>query len=259
MTVFRSNTFRFALVTALAAFVQMPAATAAPSYTVTDLGTLGGTASEPRGINNLGQVVGSAKAAGATSAQATLFGATPAANRALGTLGGSFSYATAVNDSGKVVGLAATAADFAERATLFSTSGNANIDLGTLGGRYSIAKDINASGRVVGWAGNASEQDRATLFDPSGPWNARRRAKQRVVHQRRRSGCGLRADCDQRLPCCAVRHHRRWRQHRPRHPRRRRQPCFRCQQQRAGGRMGQSQWRGRGARNALQHDRRFKC
>src|SRR5438477_9429202 len=74
-------------------------------YAITDLGTLGGTASSATAINNNGQVVGySSLADGST--HAFLYSAGAMVD--LGTLGGATSSPNDINDSGVVVGSSLT-------------------------------------------------------------------------------------------------------------------------------------------------------
>lgn len=75
---------------------------AAQGYSITDLGTLGGTSSEAAGVNNLGEVVGASTTATGVS-HAFLY--RNGLMFDLGTLpGGSDSHATAINDRGDIVG-----------------------------------------------------------------------------------------------------------------------------------------------------------
>lgn len=119
----------------------------AATYTVTDLGTLGGTSSVANAINANGQVVGySTTASGET--HAFLYSGSKMTD--LGTLGGSYSTAAAINTSGQVVGSAYGSADTYTHAFLYSAA-TGMTDLGTLsGGAYSDAYGINATGQVVG-------------------------------------------------------------------------------------------------------------
>src|SRR5437660_1586784 len=77
-------------------------------YSVTDLGTLGGTSSEADGINSRGQVVGrsSTNLSGVAIGHAFLFSRGTMTD--LGTLGGSNSSAFGVNNYGQVVGFGNT-------------------------------------------------------------------------------------------------------------------------------------------------------
>ena len=72
-------------------------------YSVTDLGTLGGTYIYASGINNAGQVVGHCTTNGANGMHAFLYANGVMSD--LGTLGGSNSYGFGINDSGQVVGM----------------------------------------------------------------------------------------------------------------------------------------------------------
>jgi probable HAF family extracellular repeat protein len=116
-------------------------------YTITDLGTLGGTLSQAHAINSSGQIAGmSTIASGDQRGLLYQSGAT----HALGTLGGTFSMALGINNSGQVVGVASKSGDAATHAFLYS-NGN-TIDLGTLGGTNSQATAISDAGQIVGWS-----------------------------------------------------------------------------------------------------------
>ena len=134
--------------TTLAVTLVVSIAPPSVRYAVTDLGTLGGTASEAWGINDIGQVVGKSKLAGGLY-HAFVF--TNGAMTDLGTLGGTASAAYGINNAGQIAGLASKA-DGSSHA--FRYSGGVMQDLGTFGGgtEYSAAYGINSAGSVAGWA-----------------------------------------------------------------------------------------------------------
>jgi probable HAF family extracellular repeat protein len=155
------------------------------SYSIIDLGTLGGAVSTATDINASAQVVGYSATADGT--RAFLWQNGVMIN--LGTLGGTFSEARAINDTGQVVGRSYTSSG-ALRAFLLTPEDTNNDgtpdrwfrdtnadgkndlmrDLGTLGGTnatseaYSEAYDVNNLGQVVGYAWTGS-QSRAFLWD----------------------------------------------------------------------------------------------
>jgi probable HAF family extracellular repeat protein len=114
-------------------------------YSVIDLGDLGGPYSQPRSVNNAGQVTGdSLTATGETHA----FLYSSGVMTDLGTLGGPFSFAHGINDSGQIAGYADTASN--ELHAFIYMDGIMN-DLGVLpGNNMSAAYAINSAGAVVG-------------------------------------------------------------------------------------------------------------
>ena len=122
------------------------AVTAAATYSVKDLGTLGGTSAEAKGINDQGGVVGwSLLANGRT--HAFLWRAGKMSD--LGALAGGHSEANDINSNDVVVGWS-TVANGAQRAVRWQNGKTTN--LGTLGGRNSEARAINDLGVIVGWS-----------------------------------------------------------------------------------------------------------
>ena len=73
------------------------------SYTVTNLGSLGGTVSVPVDVNNHGEVVGYSYTANNAVAHAFVYRHGKMTD--LGTLGGTTSGATGINDRGVIVGM----------------------------------------------------------------------------------------------------------------------------------------------------------
>jgi probable HAF family extracellular repeat protein len=131
-------------------------------YRITDLGTLGGTASFGLGINNRGQVVGNSRT-GAGSRPLLAFLWKNGAMTSLGSLPGStFSRAFNINNQDIAVGEAFTPSPEVSRAVRWKDG--IISDLGTLGSASgAVANDINARGEIAGVSGG-----RAVVWDNRG-------------------------------------------------------------------------------------------
>ncbi|HLK57528.1 MAG TPA: hypothetical protein VKU00_13255 [Chthonomonadaceae bacterium] len=150
----------------LAAFALLGAALARPAlaqgFTVTDLGTLGGTTSHAFAISQQSHIVGSATTSGGAT-HAFFFNGTISD---LGTLpGGTTSAAFGLNGIDQAAGQATTSGG-AQHAVLFE--GGSLFDLGTFGGATSIANAINNNGASVGGALNAGGAMHAFLHTGTG-------------------------------------------------------------------------------------------
>jgi probable HAF family extracellular repeat protein len=112
---------------------------------MTDLGTLGGTASVAVGINASGQIAGSAKLAGDVAFHAFRYSGGTMTD--LGTLGGTLSFARAINAAGQVAGVGYLTGNTATNAFLYSSGSLTDLGVLTL-----EADGINNAGQVVGEA-----------------------------------------------------------------------------------------------------------
>ena len=126
---------------------------------MTDLGTLGGSYSYARDINDLGQVVGWSYL-DPSGIHAFLWDEEEGMTD-LSTLGGSSSYAYGINDLGQVVG--DSYLDPSGRHAFLWDEEGGMTDLGTLGGSSSYAYGINNLGQVVGDS-YLAPSGRATLW-----------------------------------------------------------------------------------------------
>jgi probable HAF family extracellular repeat protein len=129
----------------------------------TEIGTFGGATSNAAGINDAGEVVGSA---GLADGQEHAFLYRRGVLRDLGTLGGAISVARDINNAGTIVGLSLTSD---ESGHAFVRVHGRMRDLGTLGGDFSDAFALNNRGQVVGYAGlpngGPSAPYHAVLYD----------------------------------------------------------------------------------------------
>jgi len=125
------------------------------TYTLIDLGTLGGSSSTATGIDSTGNVVGySTTADGST--HAFYYDVLAGTLTDLGTLGGTTSQASALNDSGTITG-SASLADGSTHA--FAFSNGVMTDLGALDtfntDGYSYGQGIDSSGNIIGYSHTA--------------------------------------------------------------------------------------------------------
>jgi probable HAF family extracellular repeat protein len=151
------------------AVVLLPAAWAiAEDYTITDLGTLGGTQSFAFAINNPGQVVGYSWLAGDASGHSFLWSNGTMTD--LSSLNSQFvgsTWPVAINNSGQVSG--GTNVNGIWSPVIFGTNTGVMTPLGTLGGVTSYgfngaATSINNAGQAVGWSMIDSTNYHAFLY-----------------------------------------------------------------------------------------------
>lgn len=132
-----------AIISILICSVQVMAVS---QYTITDLGTLGGSVSVAYSINEQLNVVGYSALSQIRVDHAFLYDGTTMKD--LGTLGGSFSWANCINNNGQIVGYSDNTGNTNYRAFLYENS--VMKDIGTLGGSGAWARRINDRGQIVG-------------------------------------------------------------------------------------------------------------
>ncbi len=139
--------------------VAHPRGYGAIQYTITRIGTLGGTHSAGMAINNNGQVVGTSEVSNGNE-HAFLY----TAQSQMIDLGSALSPWT-INDDGYIVG---GVSNLEQHAAIGTISGPVR-DLGTLGGSYSYGYGINSQGQVVGISTTANGEYHVFLTSLDGP------------------------------------------------------------------------------------------
>src|ERR1043165_2880156 len=200
----RSLRFSLTTLSVVCLALAFTSSTAAQTYTVKNIGTLGGNDSVALSINDLGEVVGYSKTA---DGEVHAFRYFREAIFDLSTLGGKESYAYVITNSGILLGDSKTRDgilrpfmetpnsplfNFGDDPHLFSSARGANnagvvvghlytqyhdgdkraviyhagkvVEIGTFGGNDSIAVAINTSGQVIGYAALPGGEPRAFLF-----------------------------------------------------------------------------------------------
>ena len=197
------------------------------SYTVTNLGSLGGTVSVPVDVNNHGEVVGYSYTANNAVAHAFVF--SHGKMKDLGTLGGTTSGATGINDRGVIVGMSNIAPGNSQ-IDAFREQDGKRTDLGPLNLAFVMAGGvikINADGVISGISDgdNASIDRRGTdielgslagLGSVAEDLNDQRTGGRRLT-DRGAAGCEQFESAHRALSCLPL---QPWGDARPRHARR---------------------------------------
>jgi probable HAF family extracellular repeat protein len=131
---------------------------ALPAYQVTDLGTLGGSLTQPMDLNEIGQVTGYSET---KTGELRAFLFTAGKIRDLGTLGGQGSLGNAVNDLGVVTGFSVTPSG-AMHAMVYANGKMRDIGVA---GVESAGSAINLLGQVAGYSVGADGVNKAFLYN----------------------------------------------------------------------------------------------
>lgn len=144
-----------------AAVLAVASQALAQSYTVVDLGTLGGENSFARDINNAGQITGKSYVTSADDVLSFIW--QDGIMLDIGSLNypKDYSYASAINNSAQICGVSPIE-NYSQHAFLWQDG--VMEDLGTLGGAASYAYDINSFGDVVGWSNPPSSNVRNAVL-----------------------------------------------------------------------------------------------
>jgi len=134
------------------------------SYSVTDLGSLGGVQSKARAINNAGRVVGQSSPASNVGTLPFAWNAGSMSNIESFT-GGNTGDALAVNEFGYAAGSAETSAGTVHPYVWSDIFGKR--DIGTLGGDFAVAFDLNEAVQVVGQSEIRALVDRGFVWSPT--------------------------------------------------------------------------------------------
>jgi len=132
----------------------------AQSYSIVDLGTLGGNRSGAYGISQTGTVVGYAENDKGNRRPILWRAGVPTD---LGTLGGTRGHGLDITDAGEVVGFSYVRRR--NRPHAFLWKDGLMSDLGTLGGKTSYAIGVNNQGQIVGRSKRAGKKAHAFLWE----------------------------------------------------------------------------------------------
>ena len=117
----------------------------AQTYTIKDLGTLGGSYAQAHGINASGEITGASTLANNSTGHSFLYSAGKIKD--IGSLGGTNSVGLAINKVAQIAGYS-TLSNGSYRAFIYTNGKMTAVP--TLGGNYGAAYGINISGAAVG-------------------------------------------------------------------------------------------------------------